>query len=372
MEQTIFNWHDLILILTAFECVIASVLVLTFYRPIPHLFGLLGLLLACYAFIALNEVILWGATFRYWILEASPNIFFCLSVSYFCVGPLLWLLANRLINNPLDKRLSLVHFIPAIMVLIYLWLTFWSLPSAEKVFLIKNYYFDNSWHYPWVELAGGAQRWVYSALAIRLIWPLLKIENNSIHMPTNEGRILLSFVFVVLCMELVLAVLKVANTLKFTPFTWLGDFSLTINYANFILVNLFLYTWLKLNYTPKTVHTLNKAQVISDEHIKAIENGIHRQMLYLNPNLSVERFAKALDILPKDLSHAINRHYGITFIEFINQHRLEEARRLLKDSSKTHLSITDIFYQAGFNSKSVYNKLFKTKFHCTPSQYRKK
>ena len=84
-----------------------------------------------------------------------------------------------------------------------------------------------------------------------------------------------------------------------------------------------------------------------------------------------ERLAEKLDIPVKELSNTINRYYEVNFYEFINNYRILEAKRLLEDPEQFDKSITDVFYDAGFNSKSVYNTLFKKRFNKTPSQYRK-
>lgn len=372
LEQPLFNWNDLILVLTAFECFAASFVIFSLHRPIPPILTSLGLVLACYGGIALNEVILWGATFRQLILESSVNIFFTLSFTYVCAGPLLWLLATRLTQKKIVKSYLVIHFTPAVLVLMYFWLTFWSFSTVEKVSLIEHYQFDNSWHYTWVEFTSGLQRGLYSISAIYLMWPLLKTSVKPIHFADKEGKIFLSALGAVVFMELLFTTLKLWSVSVSTPFDWLGGAGVIINYANFFLINLFLYTWLKPLFNRVSFPAPKKqALTVNQEHIDKIEDGIHQQMLYLNPNLTVERFATATDLLPKELSNAINRHYGVSFIEFINQYRIEEAKKRLEDPTNKHRTITDLFYQAGFNSKSVFNKLFRKNYHCTPSEYRK-
>ena len=68
----------------------------------------------------------------------------------------------------------------------------------------------------------------------------------------------------------------------------------------------------------------------------------------------------------------IYRHFNVNFYEYINGYRIDEAKQQLEDPLNNSKNITDIFYDAGFNSKSVYNTLFKKNYHMTPSQYRKR
>ena len=107
------------------------------------------------------------------------------------------------------------------------------------------------------------------------------------------------------------------------------------------------------------------------DHVERIEEAMKREKIYLNPNLSFERFSEKMDIPVKELSFTINNHFNMNFYEYINQHRISEAKERLIAIENINKNITEIFYSAGFNSKSVYNTLFKKCYKCTPSQYRK-
>jgi len=71
------------------------------------------------------------------------------------------------------------------------------------------------------------------------------------------------------------------------------------------------------------------------------------------------------------LSQTINEQLNQTFSEFINIYRVEEAKRLLLDTRKKHISILAIAEEVGFNSKSSFNAVFKKYANITPSEFRK-
>ena len=60
---------------------------------------------------------------------------------------------------------------------------------------------------------------------------------------------------------------------------------------------------------------------------------------------------------------------GISFIEYLNDYRLIMAARLLATSSDSVVSISE---ETGFENLSYFNRIFKRKFGCTPTQLRKR
>lgn len=59
---------------------------------------------------------------------------------------------------------------------------------------------------------------------------------------------------------------------------------------------------------------------------------------------------------------------GITFTEYLNQHRLHYAANLL--TNKLDLNINEAGDESGFNSRSTYNRLFRDCYGMSPSEFR--
>ncbi len=106
------------------------------------------------------------------------------------------------------------------------------------------------------------------------------------------------------------------------------------------------------------------------ELVERIEQVMEQHRPYLYSNLTVSRLAYLSKLTPRDLSRLLNQHMGMNFYEFVNRYRIDHASLRLADPADT-ASITDILYQSGFNSKSVFNTLFKSSTGQTPSQYRR-
>ena len=78
--------------------------------------------------------------------------------------------------------------------------------------------------------------------------------------------------------------------------------------------------------------------------------------------------AETEGITPTHLSHLFSEGLGISFQDYLNERRLEEAVRLLRNSKK---SIIEISYEVGFSDPKYLNRLCRERFHCPPKEFRK-
>ena len=64
----------------------------------------------------------------------------------------------------------------------------------------------------------------------------------------------------------------------------------------------------------------------------------------------------------------MRHHAGRSLSEFINDIRLEKAREMLRT---TDIHVADIAYDVGFSNVTYFNRLFRSRYHCTPGSIRK-
>lgn len=92
---------------------------------------------------------------------------------------------------------------------------------------------------------------------------------------------------------------------------------------------------------------------------------------YLDSSLTIQDLSEQVKIPVKDLSTLINLYMDKHFFDFVNEYRIEKAMQILRDSSQKELTVLEILYQVGFNSKSSFNTSFKKYTGKTPTDYRK-
>ncbi len=84
--------------------------------------------------------------------------------------------------------------------------------------------------------------------------------------------------------------------------------------------------------------------------------------------LSVKDVGKVVNLHPNYAMNLFQKTFGTTLVNYITQHRVSHAQRLL---STTDLPITEIALQSGFLSISRFNEAFCRSCGCSPRDYRK-
>ncbi|MEP1448207.1 MAG: AraC family transcriptional regulator [Paraglaciecola sp.] len=109
----------------------------------------------------------------------------------------------------------------------------------------------------------------------------------------------------------------------------------------------------------------NKAQ------ITRVTDFMRQHKPYLDPSLTLQKLALSMGMPAKDLSILINQQMSQHFFDFINRYRIEDAAKMLIDPSNKKMTVLEILYQVGFNSKSSFNTAFKNQTGLTPTEYRR-
>ncbi len=90
--------------------------------------------------------------------------------------------------------------------------------------------------------------------------------------------------------------------------------------------------------------------------------------IYKDATLSLGKLASQLNLSTHHLSQIINQQTQGNYFDLINQYRIQDAQQLLIN---TQMSIIDIAYEVGYNSKSSFYTEFKRRTQMTPNQFKK-
>lgn len=108
-----------------------------------------------------------------------------------------------------------------------------------------------------------------------------------------------------------------------------------------------------------------------EEKIKTLETFMREEEPFLDAELTIQNLALQIGFPQKELSTLINQHLGKHFFDFINEYRIQKAKSILENPESKEVTVLEILYQVGFNSKSSFNTAFKKQCQLTPIEYRK-
>lgn len=103
---------------------------------------------------------------------------------------------------------------------------------------------------------------------------------------------------------------------------------------------------------------------VFDELVTAMEN----EKIYTDPTLTVDSVTQKLQTNKKYLSNSIAVYTKDNFNNFINSYRIREARRIILQ--KPSLSLNEVMYACGFNSRTPFYTAFQKNTGMSPQQFK--
>lgn len=98
---------------------------------------------------------------------------------------------------------------------------------------------------------------------------------------------------------------------------------------------------------------------------------LEKDKVYTDSGLTRETLAKMAGSNRTYLSVAINKNAGVSFSQFINSYRIQEAIRVLSDPANSDYPLKALSSDLGFSSMTTFYKQFQSEVGMTPSAYRK-
>jgi AraC-like DNA-binding protein len=386
MDFVVFNFHDVILLMTAMLCGFFALLLIATNPPNNISNYFLAAFLIAHAFIPLHELILWGAEFKLQVRANAPGIYFIGGSAYYLDAVLLYFYVKSLVFRDFHLHAKdYLHLIPLALFGVFMVLAFYRFPAASRLEWINNETFVYSLGYIGMDFFCKFLRVAYCVAGFLLIYKYKGILKNT-HSNIEKVdilwlKILVMGFLVVTAMEAFLALSKMIGFLAGYDFlaphprgNVIEYIGLSGYYALFVLVCTLVFTSMRYFSNFEAVRQKDGSKDSREPAKKSAQekllNPDYAEKIYLNPDLTLDMLAESLSIPAKDLSMIINRHFNLNFYEFINGYRIEEVQKRLIDPANKDKTITDIYLEVGFNSKSVFNTFFKKLVGKTPSEYR--
>ena len=112
-----------------------------------------------------------------------------------------------------------------------------------------------------------------------------------------------------------------------------------------------------------------KQKALTDKTILAIEKVQNYIEQNYKEDISRDNLSSIVEMSPDHLSRMFKKHTGKKIGDFVNELRIESILNELENNEKR---IVDIAFDAGFESLSSFNRIFKNLKKMSPSEYKKK
>jgi AraC-like DNA-binding protein len=114
-----------------------------------------------------------------------------------------------------------------------------------------------------------------------------------------------------------------------------------------------------------------QAPSVKDPTYIELQHLFQVKAVYKDPNLRIEDVSQWLNVTPRQISAVLKAREASTFIQYVNQFRIKEARRIMEDPSSDSLKLEAIGEMAGIPTRSNFYKLFESIVGVPPGHYRR-
>ena len=296
------------------------------------------------------------------------------------IGPALHFYVRSLSSSEFKFRFKhLLHFVPGFLFMIINSVVFFGLSGSSAIHssLIRTFSTLSSLE----NALAIVLSFYYIFLSVRLmqkheLWVhehFSTTSRKSLHWLRNL-IISLSFVWVIWLFAVIINFFTqdfILTYLSSYPFqTATSVIIFWIGYVGFIQGEIFS---MELSFEKKmdTLTSVKKGPDSNHEVKRVLLKAMEHDKLFLVPDLSLAMLGHQLSISPKNISITLNNELNKNFHDFINEYRIEEVKKRLRDHQYEHLTILAIAMDSGFNSKSSFNRVFMKATGMSPKEYKR-
>jgi len=106
------------------------------------------------------------------------------------------------------------------------------------------------------------------------------------------------------------------------------------------------------------------------EKSRWLKQTVKERRIYEDPELTLPSLAAKLTVPVHELSRIINLGLQKNFNDFINELRVQEVARKMRQPAYDQLTLLGIAYESGFNSKTTFNRVFREMTGKSAAEYK--
>lgn len=380
MKEVLFNTHDVALLITIYQCLLFAIFLITLKKGKKLSNILLAGFLICNAAIPLDTLINFGAAFRTFAIDLSPNLFYIFGTGYWLESVFLLFYIRSLIYKDFKfKKTDALYLVPFLYFITFEYSNWLFADPQAKLDFLNGYVLAEQPPYTYaVNLFRECFREFCGIMClIELRHYQKQIKNNFSDIETIDLTWLKILIigFLIVHAQAVIVTLGYISVFQLNVYIDYELIGLIANYTILLWLSFLIYFSLGFSTVFQGIEKEPKAvpekDPIDESQVNAITDYMVVNKPYLNQLLTLENLAKQLSIAPRMLSQIINRHFKQNFFEFINSYRIDEAKNILSLPENKKITMLDVMDQAGFNSKATFNTFFKKLVGMTPTEYKK-
>ncbi len=361
-----FDAWSIIFLIAAVQGFFIALILFRWRRGERHANRLLALIMLLFSLTMCEYVLFWtGQWLRF------PHVSDISSQFPFLFGPLVWLYLRTIYGEKNWKRTDWLHLVPFLVAVLIL--SRWYLLDADS----KRAVLNGTMPHP---MAGGLGRNLIfvrvTHMAVYAVWNAVFIFRQPRVGTTTRWANLLNWFYIGFTLAYasywVLAFTGLLNPqLDYQVSAAMTAFIYFIAYAGYVQPAVFDgYQWTD-PAAPVKYRNSGLTPEASRSLLQNMNLLMEQEKAYHDPDISLEKLANALNATKHHVSQVINEHLGVSFFEYVNQLRIEEAKQLLAETTRSDLHVIEVAYSVGFNNKVSFNTAFKKATGMTPTEYRR-
>jgi len=112
-------------------------------------------------------------------------------------------------------------------------------------------------------------------------------------------------------------------------------------------------------------------QIVSNPTYVDLQHLFLVKAVHRNPKLRIEDVAQWLNVSPKHISSVLKDRESLTFTQYVNSHRIRDARRIMEDPETASYKLESIGEMVGIPNRSYFQRLFESIVGVPPGHYRR-